>query len=266
MSGDPTFFVLPVTHSEEGDLEGWGVMNTALRFKQVQTEQKWYTNYNNLLNSRLPTAAPPLVFIFPPTLERKDSSTPPHLPLPWARDSITSLPTIPQLNLHLISGLSHQHLTAQHVSHNLNRRGVEMLASAKFTVLLNFNLGPWSSFPSLAEGAPNHLGTEWDAYSCVSCGCRNKPAQTWWLERTEIKGPFYAKHGSEHERKQRGYITCLRAHSYKRQYRQPDPELRLVTLRTVHTGWSWQGREWWSEVDGRRQPWREARDAPPRAL
>ena len=93
MSGDPTFFVLPVTHSEEGDLEGWGVMNTVLRFKQVQTEQKWYTNYNNLLNSRLPTAALPLVFIFPPTLERKDFSTSPHLPLPWARDSITSLPT-----------------------------------------------------------------------------------------------------------------------------------------------------------------------------
>ena len=108
-----------------------------------------------------------------------------------------------------------------------------MLASAKFTVLLNFNLGLWSSFPSLAEGAPNHLGTEWDAYSCVSCGCRNKPAQTRWLERTEIKGPFYAKHGSEDERKRRGYITCLRAHSHKRQYRQADPELSLVTLRSV---------------------------------
>lgn len=28
-----------------------------------------------------------------------------------------------------------------------------MLASAKFTVPLNFNLGPRSSFPSMAEGA-----------------------------------------------------------------------------------------------------------------
>lgn len=160
MSVHPIFFVFAVTHSEEGDLEGWGVMNAVLRFKRVQAEQKWYTNYNNLLISWLPkTAAPPLVFIFPPTLERRDSSSPTHPPLPWARDSITSLPTVPQLNLHLLSGLSHQHLSAQHVSNNLNRRA-EMLASAKFIVPLNFNLGPRSSFPSMAEGAQNHLGTE----------------------------------------------------------------------------------------------------------
>ena len=160
MSDHPTFFVFPVTHSEEGDIEGWGFMNAVLRFKQVQAEQQWYTNYNTLLISRLPTnSCTSPSFIFPPTLERRDSSSPTHPPLPWAHDSITSLPTVPQLNLHLLSGLSHQHLSAQHVSNNLNRRA-RMLASAKFTVPLNFNLGPRSSFPSMAEGAQNHLGTE----------------------------------------------------------------------------------------------------------
>ena len=140
------------------------------------------------------TAAPPLVFICPPTLDRRDSSSPTHPLLPWAHDSITSLPTVPQLNLHLLSGLSHQHLSAQHVSNNLNRRA-RMLASAKFTVPLNFNLGPRSSFPSMAEGAQNHLGTEWNAYSCVSCGCLTNHHKLGGLKQHKLRAHFMLSMG-----------------------------------------------------------------------